>query len=71
VQGGPVKIEFTGPGRLLQLIRENPGLRKNTLARLAGLTERTTKRYLSQLKGQVVFVGAPKTGGYRISEKER
>jgi len=64
VRGGPVKIEFTGPGRLLQIIRDNPGLRRNALAKLAGLTDRTTKRYLFQLKGQAVFKGAPKTGGY-------
>jgi len=67
-QGGPVKVGFTGPGQLLQLVRDNPGLRRNALAKLAGLTERTTKRYLSRLKGQVRFVGAPKTGGYHVCD---
>jgi len=63
-KGGPVKVAFTGPCRLLGIIRNNLGLRKKSLAALTGLTERTVKRYLEQLKGKVVYRGAPKTGGY-------
>jgi len=65
-KGGPVKVELTGPTQLLAAIESNPGLRTNALARLTGLTERTVKRYLSQLKGKVIFKGAPKTGGYHL-----
>lgn len=64
---GPVKVEFTGPLLLLNIIRYNPGLRTVTLAKLANITPRTAKRYLAQLHGQIVFKGAPKTGGYFIA----
>jgi len=64
--GGPVKVDLTGPCLLIDLIRRNPGLRTHALAQLAGLSDRTAKRYLSKLKGQVVFKGAPKTGGYYL-----
>ena len=68
LEGGPVNVGFTGPGELLRLIKSNPGLRKNALSRLSGLTERTVKRYLSRLTGKVEFRGAPKTGGYYVKE---
>lgn len=64
VPGGPVNVGFTGPELLLSVIRRNPGRRRNALSKLTGLSERTVKRYLLRLKGQVVFRGAPKNGGY-------
>jgi len=66
-KGGLARVELTGPSLLLDLIGRNPGLRTQALAKLAGLSDRTAKRYLSKLKGKVVFRGAPKTGGYYLA----
>jgi len=71
-QDGPVnesaygaKEELLGPVKLLDIIRQNPGLRKNRLAEMTGLSERTIKRYIEEvLQGRVEFRGVPKTGGY-------
>ena len=63
LRGGPVN-PASGPVRLLEAIRANPGLRKGALSRMTGIGERSVKRYLARLGGQVEFRGAPKTGGY-------
>ena len=63
----PVNLEGYGPVKLLDIIRNNPGLRKNKLAEMANLPERTVKRYIEDvLVGRVEFRGAPKTGGYYV-----
>ena len=57
---------FGGVNALLELVRENPGLRANALADLSGKGRRTVERYLGALVllKQVEFRGAPRNGGY-------
>lgn len=57
---------FGGVNALLDLVRENPGLRANALADLSGKGRRTVERYLGALVllKQVEFRGAPRNGGY-------
>ena len=57
---------FGGVNALLELVRENPGLRANALADLSGKGRRTVERYLGALVllKQVGFRGAPRNGGY-------
>ena len=65
--GEPVNLEECGPVKLLEIIRNNPGLRKNKLAEMANLPESKVKRYIEDvLVGRVEFRGAPKTGGYYV-----
>lgn len=68
-EGGPVNREG-GPVKLLAAIRTNPGLKKTALSRITGITERSIKRYLVQLGSEVEFRGAPKNGGYFVTDTE-
>ena len=67
---GPVNGLVNQSRSLLNFIRKNPGLRKNQIACMTGMTERTVKRYIAEcLNGSVEFRGAPKTGGYYVIEQ--
>ena len=65
-KGGPVNRK-SGPVKLLATIKAHPGLRKGDLSKLSGISERSVKRYIEQLAGQIEFRGAPKTGGYYLT----
>ena len=70
---GPVSGPVNGPVNqiqsLLDFIRDNPGLRKKTIASKIGMSERSVKRYIEEyLNGIVEFRGAPKTGGYYVAK---
>lgn len=73
-EGHGANVSAGGVNALLELVRENPGLRANALADLSGKGPRTVKRYLGTLVllKQVEFRGAPKNGGYyAIDSKTR
>jgi len=51
---------------VLKAIRNHPGIRRNVIAQIAGVSEATIKRRLKGLTRFVRFRGAPKTGGYWV-----
>lgn len=55
-----------GVKNLLNLIKQNPGLRTTQIEEQLNVPVKTLERWLKQLKNQnkIVFKGAPKTGGY-------
>ena len=57
-----------GVNRLLKLIKETPGKRKPYYASSMNIPEKTTERWLKQLRdeGKIQFKGAAKTGGYFV-----
>ncbi|MDZ7892205.1 MAG: putative DNA binding domain-containing protein [Rhodoferax sp.] len=61
------------PEDLLAIIRVRPGLKAAELVTLSGKPQRTIERWLKQLKadGQIQFTGAPKTGGYFLTEQKK
>ncbi len=53
--------------RLLEAIRQNPGVRAKHLAEALQMSQRTIERYLRQLReADVEFRGAPRNGGYYL-----
>jgi len=62
-----------GVNRLLEYIREHPGMRSSELTKAVSMPRRTLERHLKVLKEKnfVHFMGAPKTGGYYPREEER
>lgn len=54
--------------RLRQCIEQNPGLRSTALAKLLDTSPKNVERWLKALRDtdQVEFIGAPKSGGYRV-----
>jgi ATP-dependent DNA helicase RecG len=56
---------------LYDAIRITPGLKVPALAALMGKGISTTERYIKRLKdaNYISFIGAPKTGGYFVNEK--
>ena len=59
-----------GVNSLAELVKKNPGLRANALAKLAKWSLRTVERHLRDLAtaGKIEFRGVPKTGGYYVKE---
>ena len=49
-------------------IKEKPGMKSGELAKTFGLTEVTIRRDLQKINKLVTFMGAPKSGGYQISD---
>jgi len=51
---------------VLAYIRDHEGIRANAIASALAMPPRTVQRHLAILKrnGEIVFKGAPKTGGY-------
>lgn len=60
-----------GVNEVLQFIKENPGLKTNEIKNRLNLSQRTTERWIKQLREdqKIEFKGAPKTGGYFIKNK--
>lgn len=56
---------------LYEAIKRTPGLKVPALAEVMGKGVSTTERYIKKLKdaNYISFVGAPKTGGYFVNEK--
>ena len=56
---------------LLQLIKNNPGLRTKQLSRHLNNAERTVEKWISTLKNKqlIIFKGSKKTGGYYIKDQ--
>ncbi len=57
---------------LIEVISQFPGIHAPAIAQQLSLSLRSIQRYIKQLtdNGQVIFKGAPKSGGYYISKKE-
>jgi len=51
---------------VLKVIRNHPGIRRNAIAQIVGVSEATVKRRLRDMSHFVRFNGAPKTGGYYV-----
>jgi len=51
---------------VLSAIRNHPGIRRNVIAQIVGVSEATVKRRLKELSHFVKFRGAPKTSGYYV-----
>ena len=65
----PINCPLNGPLKLLEAIRQNPGLRKSRLAELCDLTARTVKFYIeNELASKIEYRGSKKTGGYYATE---
>ena len=63
----PINEPIKSGLHLLQIIRDNPGLRKGELARLSGIHPSNIKRLIEGcLRGQIEYRGAKKTGGYYV-----
>ena len=61
----PINCPLNGPLKLLEAIRENPGLRKTRLAEICDLTVRTVKFYIeNELASKIEYRGSKKAGGY-------
>lgn len=63
-----VKIEII---KIVSIIKDNPGVNANAIAESLNKSKPTIERYLRTAKevGIVEFKGAPKTGGYELTEK--
>lgn len=57
-----------GVNGVIKLITEQPGITTNKIKGILNLSQRTTERWLKQLReeGKIEFRGAPKTGGYYV-----
>ena len=67
----PVNEPVTSANKLLRIIRENPGRRKQELVALSGLRLWTVKRLLEGvLKGIVEYRGACRNGGYFVVDED-
>ena len=55
-----------GVSRLLEVIRQQPGLRAPALATLLNTSPKNVERWLKQLRNanRIEFIGSSKTGGY-------
>lgn len=55
-----------GAADIFAAIRRNPGIRSPSLVKIAGRSQASVERAVSDLKrlGKIEFRGAPKTGGY-------
>ena len=64
-----VKMELI---KMVELIKSNGGMRANELAKVMEKGESTIERYIKLLRtgGYIEFKGAPKTGGYYVTEVE-
>lgn len=71
VNGGVSGGVNGGVNSLLEVIEKNPGLRANAIAQMVHIGLRTVERHLGTLvgNGKVEFRGAPKTGGYYLTER--
>lgn len=60
-------------GLIYDAIRNNPGVNAPTLAEMLKKSLRTIQRYLKSLSdtGRVEFRGAPKNGGYYITDQQQ
>jgi predicted HTH transcriptional regulator len=54
--------------RISELLYKEPGMRSNAIAEATGVSWSTVQRDLKKLGPLVRFEGAPKTGGYYLSE---
>ena len=59
--------------KVFECIENQPGCRQNNLAQQTGISERRVKRYIAELKKKnlVEFRGAPKNGGYWVTDRGR
>ena len=55
---------------LYQLIQDNPKKKANEISEIVGKGLSTVERYLKILKEYdlIKFIGAPKTGGYKVED---
>ncbi len=62
-----------GVAQLIDIIYQNPGQRVPFLATTTGIPRKTIERWLKQLKerGEIEFRGAPRTGGYFVTDKKK
>lgn len=67
LEGGPLNLKG-GPLKLYEAIRANPGCRKAELAGITGISERSIKRYVQSLVGEIEYRGSKKTGGYYVTD---
>ena len=64
---GPVNDPVNDGVRLvLNTIMAHPGIRRNAIAKLLGVSDATVKRRIKLLGHEVEFRGAPKNGGYYV-----
>ena len=72
---GKLDLQSISPAvlKVLECIENQPGCRQNGLAQQTGISERRVKRYISELKKKnlVEFRGAPKNGGYWVTDRGR
>lgn len=61
-----------GVNNLYQSIMEKPGIRLPELSTKLNVPVKTLERWIRQLRGEnkVIFKGAPKTGGYYITDSD-
>lgn len=66
----PLKVDVDEYNTLYNVIQKNPGLKTKELAVFLGKSIPTTSRQIKQLKeqGKIAFLGAPKTGGYYVTD---
>lgn len=59
-----------GVNAVLQFIINNPGCRVPAISETTKIPVKSVERYIKLLKseGKIVFIGASKTGGYRMVE---
>jgi len=62
-----------GVAQLIDIIYQNPGQRVPFLATTTEIPRKTIERWLKQLKdrGKIEFRGAPRTGGYFVTDKKK
>jgi ATP-dependent DNA helicase RecG len=67
-QRGGVSEGVSNESRLRQSIEQHPGLRSTALAKLLDTSPKNVERWLKALRDtdQIEFIGAPKSGGYRV-----
>ena len=72
---GKLDFEPISPAvlKVFECIENQPGCRQNNLAQQTGISERRVKRYIAELKKKnlVEFRGAPKNGGYLVTDRGR
>ena len=72
---GKLDFEPISPAvlKVFECIENQPGCRQNNLAQQTGISERRVKRYIAELKKKnlVEFRGAPKNGGYWVTDRGR
>jgi len=54
--------------RVIQELAKQPGLKSKDLAKIAGVSEVSIRRDMQKLTRLVEFKGAPKTGGYFLTD---